>query len=144
MQHRFFGRIAEIDIGHTYIAAQLGICNAAVAVRMLPCPSARMMICLADAAVVGNLRVYERDISVVGLGLRVDKREDTLSARHCKHYRVYLLRDLIDISVNCLVMLINGTSTSTVRTPMPAAIELIPTLGRPESTSAPPTVAQRT
>ena len=57
-----------------------------------------MMICLADAAVVGNLRVYERNISVVGLGLRVDKREDTLSARHCKHYRVYLLRDLIDIS----------------------------------------------
>ena len=98
MQNLLALLVAEIDIHHAHVAAQFGIGEAAVAVRMPPRPVSGALGALCDRAVRRDVRVDEGDIAVVGLGLFRYEREDTLGAGTGHDDGVYLLGELVDVA----------------------------------------------
>ena len=88
-----FGCVAEIDMVENDLTLKLCISQSAVAVGMLPCPHSGVLLDF-DYLAVLFFRVYEGNISVVGLGLFVHKGEDSLGTREGVDNRVELVRHL--------------------------------------------------
>ena len=57
-----------------------------------------MFIRFGDIAIAVDLRIYERDVSLVDLRLLIHERENAPRSRHCHDNIVHLLGKLIDIS----------------------------------------------
>ena len=95
VQHRLFGRVAEINVIKRYAAGQLAIADAAVRrVRMLPCPQPGALGRLGNRAVGRFLRVHQLHIAIVGFRRFIQQVEHALSARQRHDDGVELLGNL--------------------------------------------------
>ena len=104
MQHLVVGRVTKVDVIHDQVAAQRHVLDlAGRAVRMLPRPHAGVMVGLLELPGIGvHLRVDERHVAFVGLGLLVDELKDAVGAGEAHDHGVDLLRDLTDLSAELL------------------------------------------
>ena len=98
MQHVLALNVGKVDVGQAHVAAQGSIGQAAVAVRVLPCPFAGALCCLGQAAVRVLGDVYKSDIAVVCLGLLIHQGKDAPCTRTCHDDGVYLLGEGIDVA----------------------------------------------
>ena len=98
MQHVLALGVGEVHVGEAHVAAQLGVGEGAVAVRVLPRPMTSAAVGFGHGAVGRDLGVHKRHIAVVRLGLFVDEGEHALRARARHDDRVDLLGELVDVA----------------------------------------------
>ena len=98
VQHVLALGVGEVHIGEAHVAAQLGVGEGAVAVRVLPRPMTGAAVGFGHGAVGRDRGVHKRHIAVVCLGLFVDEGEHALCARARHDDRVDLLGELVDVA----------------------------------------------
>ena len=104
MQNLVVGRVAKVDVVHDQVAAQRYVLDlAGCTVWVFPCPHAGVVVGLLELPGIGvDLRVDERHVAFVGLGLLVDELKDAVGAGETHDHGVDLLRDLTDLSAELL------------------------------------------
>ena len=91
--------ISEVYVYHLNIAFEKLIRDSAVSlVRMLPSPVTCTLFCLNDGSVFLDLTVDQSYITVVGLGLLVNKRENSLCTGTCHYDSIDLHRELVNVT----------------------------------------------
>ena len=104
VQHLVVGRVAKVNVVHDQVATQRHVLDlTGRAVRVLPRPHAGVMVGLLELPGLGvYLRVDERHVTLVGLGLLVEQLKDTLGAGEAHDHGVDLHRDLADLAAELL------------------------------------------
>ena len=98
VQHVLALFVGEVHVQQTYVAAQRGIGQRAVAVRMAPGPLAGAFLGLGEAAVGVFHHVDQRHVALVGLGRLVHEGEDTARAGGGHDDLVDLLGQGVDVA----------------------------------------------
>ena len=96
MQNGFFRGIAKRHILKTHIAAKAGICHAAVAVRMLPCPNLGTLGAFHQLPVMVVTGIHQSNIAFVGFLRFIHHIKNALCTGKRHDNGVHLLRNLAE------------------------------------------------